>query len=322
MLNTFPRLLITAAALFLGLSAASQTFPSKPVTLVSPYLAGNVSDVIARAIAEAAGKELGQPMVVEAKPGAEGQIGILDVRNAPADGHRILWSGGGSLMGNSATRRKPPFDPVADFTPITGAVYFSYFLYVPANFPAKTMKEFMAYAKANPGKINFATASMQTRITAADVVKKNGLDVSFVQYKGEGAASTDLLADRIQAMFSSTTQMPLVKEGKLRVLGTTLPARNPQFPDVPTLAESGIAGGEFGAGWLAFFGPAGMPRPALDRLNKALLGALDNPEVQSRIKAAGLVYTPIRSPDAMAKFVKEESDTYRKIAVELHLLQD
>jgi len=320
-----PGLVKPLAGLLLALgcvAAAAQAFPTRPVTVVVPFLAGNTSDVIARAIAEAAGKELGQPMVVESKPGAEGLIGIMDVRKSPADGYRILWAGGGSLLGTPATKRNPPFDPVADFMPIAGVVGFSYYLYVPANSPAKTMKEFIAYARANPGKVAWATANMQGRMAASDVVRKHNLDVTMVQYKGEAAAATDLVSDRIQAMFSATTLLPLVKEGKLRILGTTLPARNPQLPEVPTFTEQGVVGGEFGAGWLGFFAPVGTPKPVVERLNKALITAMESPEIQTRIRDLGLVYRPQGAPEPMGRMVSTERDTYRKLAAELNLITD
>lgn len=304
------------------LTAAAQGFPTRPVTLVVPFLAGNTSDVIARAIAEVAGKDLGQPVVVESKPGAEGLIGIMDVRKSPADGYRILWAGGGSLLGTPATRRNPPFDPVADFTPIAGVVGFSYYLYVPANFPAKNMKEFVAYAKAHPGKVAWATANMQGRMAASDVVRKHNLDVTMVQYKGEAAASTDLVSNRIQAMFSATTLLPLVKDGRLRILATTLPVRNPQLPEVPTFREEGVAGGEFGAGWLGFFTPVGTPKPVVDRLNKALVSAMESPEVQVKIRELGLEYRPQGTPESLGRMVSTERDTYRKLAAELNLVTD
>lgn len=144
-----PRGLLAGLCLAFGaLTASAQNFPTRPITLVSPYQAGGASDAIARALAGAAGKDLGQSVVIDAKPGAEGLIGSMDVKNAPADGYRLLWGGAGSLMINTALRKNPPFDPVTAFTPVSGTVEFSFFLYVHPSVPAKDMKEFVAYVKA------------------------------------------------------------------------------------------------------------------------------------------------------------------------------
>lgn len=302
--------------------AFAQTFPTRPVTLVSPFLAGNTSDTIARAIAEVASKELGQPIIVEPKPGAEALIGIMDVNKAPADGYRVLWAGGGSLMGIPAMRKNPPFDPVTGFTPIAGSVDFSFFLYVNPSFPAKTMKEFIAYVKANPGKVDYATGNLQGRMIMSDVARKHGLNMTQVQYKGELGAAADLLTNRVQAMFATSSVMNFVKEGKLRVLATTLPARSPLLPDVPSMREEGVAGGEFGGGWLGIFGPAGLPKPVTARLNKAFVAAFNDPTVQTRMRDAGLVYTPVTTPEALARFVKDERETYRRTAIDLDMVQD
>ncbi len=312
------RLLAALCIAFVGLASA-QTFPSRPVTLVSPYQAGGSADGIARAIAEAAARDLGQPVVVEAKPGAEGLVGAADVQKAPPDGYRVLWGGAGSLMITPALRKNPPFDPVTAFTPIAASVDFSFFLYVHPSFPAKDMKEFIAYVKANPGKVSYATGNNQGLLSMADVALKHNLDMVKVQYRGETAAATDLLTNRVQAIFATSSILNFAKEGKLRILSTTLPKRSPLLPDVPTMKEAGVPEVEFGGGWLGIYGPAGMPKPIVERLNKAFVAAFNDPDVQVKMRNAGLVYTPYNTPEQLAKYTKDQRDLYRKTVSELKI---
>lgn len=315
------RLVAAACLSVISIAAGAQDFPSRPIVLVSPYLAGGSADGIARAIAEVAAKDLGQPVVVEAKPGAEGLIGASDVLKAAPDGYRVLWGGAGSLMIPPAIRKNPPFDPVTDFTPIAASVDFSFFLYVHPSFPAKTTKEFIAYVKANPGKVSYATGNNQGLLTMADFEKKFGLDMVRVKYKGEVGASSDLLTNRVQAMWGTTSVINFAKEGKLRVLSTTLTKRSELLPEVPTLREEGIAAGEFGGGWLGIFGPAGMTKPVVQRLNTAFVKAFNSPEVQTKLRMFGLVYTPYTTPDALTNYVKYQRDLYIKTAIDLDMVE-
>jgi tripartite-type tricarboxylate transporter receptor subunit TctC len=318
-----PRRLLAGLCLAWGaMAATAQDFPARPLTLVSPYQAGSGSDAMARVLADAVAKELGQPVVVEAKPGAEGLVGSQDVKNAPPDGYRLLWGGAGSLMINAALHKKPPFDPAAAFTPIAGIVEYSFFLYVNPELPAKDMKEFIAYVKANPGKLSYAVGSNQSRLTMLDLAKKYGLDMVEVKYRGEPAATVDLLSNRIQATFATAAQIPNVREGKLRILATTLPRRSPLLPDVPTVVEAGTPVAEFGGGWLAIYGPAGVPKPVVERLNQAFNKAFQDPNVQNQMNISGLVYSPYPSPQDFAKFTRDQRDLYVKTIKELGVPQE
>jgi len=321
LLHSAARLIVSA---FIALSFGSwaQDFPSRPIVLVSPYLAGGSADGIARAIAEAAAKDLGQPVVVESKPGAEGVIGANDVLKALPDGYRVLWGGAGSLMIPAALRKHPPFDPVANFTPVAASVDFSFFLYVHPSFPAKNIKEFISYVKAHPGQVAYATGNNQGLLTMADMSKKFGLDMVKVQYKGEVGAAPDLLSNRVQAMWGTSSVINFARDGKLRVLATTLTKRSDLLPDVPTMREEGVAAGEFGGGWLGIFGPAGMPKPVVQRLNTAFLKAFNSPDVQTKMHASGLVYTPYTTPDTLARYVKDQRDMYRNLMSDLNMVQE
>lgn len=306
------KLLHLLAALSLaGLAAAaSAQFPIKPITLVVPYQAGGSSDGMFRALAAAAAAELGQPVVVENKAGAEGQLGCLDVAKAPPDGYRLVAGGAGSLVLVPALRKSPPYDPVKDFTPIAGAVEFSFFLYVTPELPAKNLAEFVAYVKANPGKINYAIGNNIGLMSMGFLARTAGLDMVKVSYKGEMAAVTDMLTNRVQAMIATSAPLSYVKAGKLRALATTLTKRSKLLPDVPTMKEAGQQEVPFGGGWVAIFGPAGMPKEIVDRLSKAFIAANNRPDIHAKADQFGLVPSPL-TPDQLGAYVKAQVIVYR-----------
>lgn len=308
---------LAAICIALGhLGAQAQSFPNKPITIVSPYQAGGVGDNSIRAIAEGASRELNTPVIVEPKPGAEGMIGALDVLRAQPDGYRLLWGGAGPLMIVPALRKSPPFDPVTAFTPLAAAVDFSFYLYVHPGVPARTMREFVEYVRAHPGKVNYGTGNNQGLLSTSRLIKDENLDMVHVAYKGEGAAVTDLLAGRIQAMFATSSPLPFATEGKLRVLVTTLSRRSPLLPETPTMKEAGLKELDFGGGWLGIYGPAGLQRPVADRLAVAFSAALSKPDVQAKLQQLGLVYTPVANAN-LSKFNLDQRDMYRKAVVEL-----
>ena len=312
------------AVLMVGVAPAiaAQGFPTKPITLVVPYQAGGSSDGIARAMVRLVGKDLGQQVVVENKAGAEGMIGSLDVMKSAPDGYRILFGGAGSMIVVPALRRAPPFDPGTQFTPISGVVDFSFFLYVHPELPVKSLKEFVAYAHANPGKINYATGNNQGLLTFAYLKKSLNLDVVQVAYKGETAATADLLSGRVQAMFATTAPLMHAKEGRLKVLVTTLPQRTPLLPEVPTMTESGYPEFPFSpaGGWLGIFGPADMQPEVVKILHQSFGKALTDPDIQKQLAQAGLAYRAM-GLDQMGIFVKSQRDQFRSLIRDLGIPQ-
>lgn len=307
-----------AGMLMHAMPAAADNYPSRAVTLVSPYLAGGAADTVARAIAAAAARQLGQPVVVESKPGAEGLIGSTDVMRAAPDGYRVLWGGAGSMMIVPALRNKAPFDPVTAFTPIAGTVDFSFYLYTPKDFPANNIAEFMDVVKKNPAKYNYGTGNNQGRLTFAYMNKQYGLEMQHVAYRGETAVINDLLPGRMQAFFGTTAAIPYVKTGELKALVTTLPKRSPLLPDVPTMKESGLTEVPFspGGGWLAIYGPAGMKPEIVKRLNEAFRAAFTDPDVQKAMHTAGVSYNPMSS-EQLAEFTRSQRDLYIRAVDEL-----
>ncbi len=300
------------------MTVATAQFPNKPITMVIPYMVGSSSEGIARSVAAAASAELGQPVVVDNKPGADGQIACLDVMKAAPDGYRILLGTGGSLVAVPALRKTPPYDAVKDFTPIAGLADFSHFVFVNTNLPAKNMAEFISYVKANPGKVNYGTGNNISLLTMAYLTRDAGLDMVRIPYKGEPATLIDLLANRVQVMSATALPFPHVKSGALRALVTTLPKRISTLPDVPTMQESGLKEIPFGGGWVAFFGPAGMPKDVVDRLSRALIAAQKTPDVQARMDQFFLVASPLR-PEELGAHVRAQAIVYRDAVRELKM---
>jgi tripartite-type tricarboxylate transporter receptor subunit TctC len=204
----------------------------------------------------------------------------------------------------------PPYDPVADFTPITDVGRYTFFIVVHPDVPAKSLDEFIAHARANPGKLNYATGNTSGIVSTAFFAAQAQIKLVHVPYKGEPQALTDLVAGRVQVMFcSSGTSLPMIREGRLRALVTTLPRRSASLPEVPTIAEAGMP--QFSiTSWAGLFGPAKMPRPVVERLNREFVAAMARADVQAALEKQGFALSP-SSPERLADLVKEQLDSYR-----------
>ncbi len=294
-------LLVCAAA---AATNAQADFPVKPITLVVPFPAGATTDTVARVVGQAVAAELGQPIVVDNKPGAEGQVAAQDVVRATPDGYRILLATSGNLSLVPALRKKPPYDVMGDFTPIADVGRFGFFLYVHPSVPANNLKEFLAYAKANPGKLSYGTGNNTGVVAFSHFKTLTGIDLTHVPYKGEPPAMLDLIAGRTQAMIGTTIGAPYMRDGKLRALVTINAQRNALLADVPTLRESGMKDLEI-VPWAGVVGPAGIPKEVVTRLNKAFVAALNKPEVRAQMDRLGFPLTP-STPEAFGKMMKEQ----------------
>ena len=302
--------LLPAALLGAPLAALAQ-FPARPVTLVVPFPPGATTDTIARILAQQASVGLGRTVVVENKPGAEGQLAAQDVAKSPADGYRITLATAGNLSALPAMRRSPPYDPVADFTPVADVGRYQFFVYAHPSLPAKSFREFIEHARANPGKLSYGTGNNTGVLTMAGFRSAHGLDMTHVPYKGEPPAIADLVAGRVQAMVATGIGIPHAREGRLRMLAALLPQRSPLAPDVPTLRETGQKDLD-AVLWAGVVGPAGMPADALERLHREFNAALVHPEVVAAIEKLGFTLTPGKA-EAFGALIREQVAVFRRL---------
>ena len=301
---------VLTAVLAAPLVALAQ-FPAKPIRVVVPFPAGSSTDSVTRVLANSVSQSIGQPLVVENKAGADGAIAAAEVAKAPPDGYSLLMATNSPLSAVPAMKKNPPYDPVADFTPITDVGRYTFFIVVHPSVPAKTLPELIGYARANPDRLNYATGNTTGIVSSAFFASQAQIRMVHVPYKGEPQAITDLVAGRVQLMFvSSGTSVPHIREGKLRALVTTLPKRSPILPEVPSIAEAGMP--QFSiTSWAGLFGPAKMPREVVERLNREFGAAMARADVQAGMERLAFALSP-SSPEQLAAFVKEQLESYRR----------
>lgn len=297
-------------------AAAGDEYPSRPVRLVVPFPAGGAVDAYARAVQRALAADLGQPVAIENRGGASGMIGAELVARAPADGHTLLVGNATTLAMNAAVRSRMPYHPAEDFTPVIQTVMVNYVLVVSPGVPVRSVRELIAYARANPGALSYGSAGAgSAQHLAAELFQaQTGTTMAHVPYKGAGALAGDLIAGNVQVAFADRASlMPQVKAGKLRVLAVGGARRSPAYPDVPTVAEAGNLPGYEAAAWQGIVGPAGLPSPIVKRLNEAFRRVQADPQVRQRLNAAGL--TPVDgSPDEFGTYIRSEIAKWSKVA--------
>lgn len=305
------RLLVLAGALLFAAQAFAQ-FPSKPIRIVVPFPAGSATDTISRILGNSVSAAVGQPVVVDNKAGADGAIAGAEVVKAAPDGYTLLMATNSPMSAVPALKKVPPYDPVADFTPITDIGRYTFFIVVHPSIPAKTLPELIQYARANPGKINYATGNTTGIVSTAFFSSLAKINMVHVPYRGEPQAMTDMISGRVQLMFaSSSTSVPQIRDGKLRALVTTLARRSHLLPDVPTIAEAGMP--EFSVtSWAGLFGPAKMPKEIVERINREFVAAMGRADVQAAMEKQAFVLSP-SSPERLGAFVKEQLQSYRNI---------
>jgi len=319
-----PRRALLLAAALLGPAAfapaalAEGAFPTKPVTLVVPFPPGGPTDAMARTLAAEMKDRLGQPMIVENRAGAGGNIGAEYVARAEADGHTLLFGTSGPLAINSSLYRKIGYDQTKSFAPVIQIGHLPNILVVHPSLPVKDVKELVAYAKANPGKLSYASSGNGASSHLAGVLFNSvaGTDIMHVPYKGTGPALNDLLGNQVSMTFTDIlTALPYVKAGKLRGLGVATAARSQALPQVPSIAEQGYKGYDVSV----FFGivaPAGTPADRVARLNKAFTEVLATPKVKELFASQGLEPAPDHSPQQLARFITAETAKWKGVVAQ------
>jgi len=308
------RWLCAAALVAFVLPAAAQGYPSKPIRFVVPYPAGGPLDTVARLLAQKVGEAVKQPVVVDNKPGAGGNIGADIVAKSPPDGYTILMGAVATHAINPTLYASIPYDPVRDFTPITQVASTPNVLVVNPAVPAHDVKGFIAHAKANPGKLNFGSGSTGSAGHLAGELFNTlaGVKMTHVPYKGAAPAMQDLLGGRIDLMFDNlASSLAQVRAGKIRALAVTTARRSALAPELPTIAESGLP--EFDVStWFGVFAPAGVPREVVERLHAEFTRALAAPEVREKMLALGAEPVGNR-PDEFAAFIRREAEKYARL---------
>lgn len=305
--------LVAACVTLAVVPAGAQEFPTKPITIVVPFGAGSGTDTISRLIGQQLGVALGQSVVIENKAGASGSIAASYVARQPADGHTLLMATNSTHSANPSLIKNLPYDPVKDFAPVARAGSYIFVLAVNKDVPAKSLQELIAYAKANPGKLNFSSSGMGTSSHLGGEFFKSlaGIQIQHIAYKGTGPSLQDLQSGNVQmAIDSLATLMPFIKSGKLVALGISNTQRNPLLPDAPPIADE-LPG--YLASTINYVTVrSGTPQPIIDRLNRHISAVLRLPAVRDRM--LGMAVSPvIETPDVLAARITRESEKWRKV---------
>jgi tripartite-type tricarboxylate transporter receptor subunit TctC len=306
-------LLASLTVLGLGLNAQAQNWPSKPISLIVPFPSGGTTDVLARAVGQELSAALGQPVVVESKPGAGSTLGADYVAKAKPDGH-ILLMGAVHHTIASSVYKKLPYDFQKDLAPISVVAMVPNVLVINPGTPAKNVAELVALAKTQPGKYSFGSNGNGTaqHLIGAQFESMGAVELLHVPYKGSGPLTTDLLGGQIQMSFDTITPvLPHIKAGKLRALAVTTAKRSPSLPDVPTLDEAGLKGFDIGT-WFGLLAPAGTPAPVIERISSEITRIVARPDFRKKLEDIGA--NPVgNSPAQMARQIKEDTERFAKL---------
>ena len=289
--------------------ASAQAFPAKPLRMIVGFAPGGAADVMARIIAKGLGTQLGQSVVVDNKPGAEGIIASQELIKSPPDGYTLMMGTNTATVAVPALRSPSPYDPFKVFTPLSTAGEFSMFLAVSPSLPSRNLNEFLDHVAANPGKFNSGSSNSAAELAMLQLLGTRGAKVVNARYKGDVQAMTDLVSGQIHMMFSTGTLTPtFVKDGKIKSLLTLLPKRSPLLPDVPTAAELGI-GKLTITPWAGFFGPAGLPADIAEKISLELRNALARPDVREQLLGQGFSSYGM-TPAEFTGFFKKQYDGF------------
>lgn len=295
-----------------GSQVLAQTYPSGPITLVVPFAAGSGTDAVARVIAQKLSDRLRQTVVVDNKPGASAQIGTVFVARAKPDGYTLLMTTNTSHSANPSLFQNLKYDPIKDFTPIVRTGELPFALVVTNSLPVKTMRDLLDYAKANPGKLSYATPNSTSLVASETIKQMAGITVTGVPYKSSPQAMTDVVGGQIELYVTDFgSGLAMIKADKVRVLAVTPANGSKILPNVPPVAQT-LPGFDL-TSWNGIFGPAGLPRPVVDRINAEVLAILSEKEVQDRLAVVGFEVMPSASPEIFSRYVADQMALWSRL---------
>ncbi len=311
--------LLAATLLAAPLLVQAQSYPAKPLRAVVAFGTGGATDVIARILAASMSQSLGQPVVIDNKPGADGMVAGAEVAKSVPDGYTVFFATSTQVSALPSLRKNVPFDPL-EFTPIGGIGNFSFFWAVQPSLPVKSLKELADYARANPGKLNAGSSSATATIAPTLLSRAERFQLQVVPYKSETTALNDLISGRIELMLITGTLAQHVRDGRARGLATLLDKRSKTLPDLPTMSEAGMP--PFPAvPWMGFFGPAKLSKEVVERLSRELLATLQKPDVRERIEAQAMDLSPLPA-EAIGALAREQTEVWRRLTREAGIVAE
>ena len=310
--------LIAAATAMFSAALYADDYPTRPITFVNPFGAGSASDTLCRIIADKFGPAIGQPIVVVDKPGVDGALAAAYVSHQPPDGYTLLMGTNSPLSADPFLHKSIGYDPVKNFTPVTRVGSFTLMLVINPNLPIHSVKELVDYAKANPGKLSFASGNTAGIVAGDTLAPWAGINLIHVPYNSTPPALQDIIAGRVSMMFADfTTAMPHVSAHALRALAVTRIKRSKLYPDLPTMDEAGVKGFNLDA-WGGFVVAAGTPPAVVTKLNKTLRPIIDSPEVQAKFKNVGFEGFS-STPEELGDYIKEQLTAWKKMVVDANI---
>jgi putative tricarboxylic transport membrane protein len=320
-MKKFAFIFVTALATLFNTALRADDYPTRPITLVAVFGPGSASDTICRIIANELSPMLGQPIVVEDRPGADGALAALYVHHQPADGYTLLMGTNSPLSADPFIHKDINYDPIKDFVPITRVGSFTLMLVVNPTLPIHSVKELVAYAKANPGRLTYASGNTAGIVGMETLKHSAEVSILHVPYKTTAPALEDIIAGRVSMMFADfTSAMPHVAAGTIRPLAISRIKRSTLYPDLPTLDEAGIKGFNLDA-WAGLVAPAGTPSEIVTKLNVALRKVIDNPEVQAKFKNVGFEGFS-STPQELGDYIKAEIADWGKMVKDAGIKSD
>ena len=311
-MQTLLRGTLAAALAFSATATLAQAYPDKPVTLVVPFAAGSGTDSVARAVASGLAARLKQPVIVDNKPGASAQVAAQYVAKAKPDGYTLFMTTNTSHSANPALYKSLKYDPIKDFTPVARVGELPFALAVNPAVPAKTLAELLDYARANPGKLSYATPNSTSLVAMESIKHIAKIDVLGVPYKSSPQAMTDLVGGQVQIYVADLgSGMGMLKTDKVRALGVTTAQPTPMLPGVPPIGQT-VKGFDL-TSWNGIFGPAGLPQPMVQRLNTELQAVLADKDLQDKLAQIGFQVWPTKTPEEFAQYVAQQLTHWRTL---------